>query len=50
MKEQKKATSQVSENMSNILQKRLSKKVKPWKGVSAIDETKEFNEMFNALH
>ena len=45
LKEQ--ATSQVSENMSNILQKRLSKKVSTMDGALALDETKEFNEMFN---
>ena len=45
LKEQ--ATSQVSENMSNILQKRLSKKVSTMEGALALDETKEFNEMFN---
>ena len=45
LKEQ--ATSQISENMSNILQKRLAKKVSTMEGALALDETKEFNEMFN---
>ena len=46
LKEQ--ATSQVSENMSNILQKKLSKKTRTLEGALALDENKEFDEMFNA--
>ena len=45
LKEQ--ATSQISESMSTVLQKRLAKKTGTIEGALALDETKEFDEMFN---
>ena len=45
LKEQ--ATSQISESMSTVLQKRLAKKTETIEGALALDEGKEFEEMFN---